>query len=71
MDMLCKQGRMHPEVARFPNTNFYAGKLDIVGLPHQLEESEGQPRVAFIPSEAEPPASSAKINHSEANIAAK
>jgi hypothetical protein len=71
MDMLCKQGRMHPEVALFPNVNFYAGKLDIVGLPHQLEEWRGQSRIVFIPSEAESPASSAKINHCEANIAAE
>ncbi|MDR0658162.1 MAG: AAA family ATPase [Mediterranea sp.] len=71
MDMLCKQGRMHPEVAHFPNVNFYAGKLDIVGLPHQLEEWGEQPRIVFIPSEAELPASSAKINHCEANIVAK
>jgi len=68
-DMLCKQGRMHPEVAHFSNIHFYAGKLDIVGLPHQLEE-EGS-RLAFFPSEAEPPASSAKINHCEAKIVAK
>jgi superfamily I DNA and/or RNA helicase len=71
MDMLCKQGRMHPEVARFPNVNFYAGKLDIVGLPHQLEEWGGQPRIVFIPSEVESPASSAKINHCEATVAAE
>jgi hypothetical protein len=70
-DMLCKQGRMHPEVARFPNVNFYAGKLDIVGLPHQLEEWREEPRIVFIPSETGSLASSVKINHCEAIIAAK
>jgi len=84
MDMLCKQGRMHPEVAHFSNINFYAGKLDVVGLPHQLEEwvpisinkRNGTPviinrRITFFPSEAEPPASSAKVNHCEADIVVK
>jgi len=36
--MLTKQGRMHQEVAAFPNVAFYEGKLQIVGapiLPHQ------------------------------------
>lgn len=70
MDMLCKQGRMHPEVARFSNTHFYAGKLDTVGLPHQLEEIPAG-RIVFYPSETEPAASSPKVNHSEASIAAQ
>ena len=76
LDMLCKQGRMHPEVAHFSNIHFYAGKLETVGLPHQLEDESGSgillnQRLAFFPSEAEPPASSAKINHCEAKIAAR
>ncbi len=36
--MLHKQGRMHPDIARFASLNFYGGKLDAVPLPHQLEE---------------------------------
>ncbi|NDV81270.1 DEAD/DEAH box helicase [Bacteroides sp. 51] len=68
LDILCKQGRMHPEVAHFSNTHFYAGKLESVGLPHQLEEQVPYQRIAFFPSEAESPASSAKVNHSEASI---
>ncbi|MDR3118981.1 MAG: AAA family ATPase [Mediterranea sp.] len=72
MDMLYKQGRMHPEVARFPNVNFYAGKLEMVGLPHQLDAAPPTgSRIAFFPSEPEPAAASTKINHSEATIAAK
>ena len=70
-DSLLKQGRMHPDVAYFSNTYFYAGKLQAVGLPHQLEEWTQDQRVAFFPSVAEPMASSAKVNHSEASIVAK
>lgn len=39
--MLTKQGRMHQEIAEFPNHAFYEGKLQIVGspiLPHQDAE---------------------------------
>ena len=36
-DMLCRQGRMHPEVALFANRAFYGGRLIPVGLPHQIE----------------------------------
>lgn len=84
MDMLCKQGRMHPEVAHFANVHFYDGKLEIVGLAHQTEQlsllgSEGNyseftdilnKRMAFISSEPERMASSCKINRSEAHIIA-
>ena len=38
VDMLCRQGRMNPYVAYFLNENFYVGKLQIVGLPHQCED---------------------------------
>ena len=40
VDMLTKQGRMHPDVAKFANDAFYEGKLQPVGLPHQLETSD-------------------------------
>ena len=40
-DMLTKQGRMHPDVARFANDAFYEGKLQPVGLPHQIEIADG------------------------------
>lgn len=69
-DMLCRQGRMHPAVALFSNQAFYESKLLPVGLPHQQEGFHKICRLAFYPSEAEPMGSSAKINHSEAQIAA-
>lgn len=85
LDMLCKQGRMHPEVAHFPNINFYSGQLEAIGLPHQTEQypidehtlSDSEfdrilcRRLAFLPSVAEPPASPSKVNHDEARIVAR
>lgn len=38
MDMLVKTGRMHPELADFPNRFFYESKLMPIPLPHQQEE---------------------------------
>lgn len=83
-DMLCKQGRMNPAVALFPNKAFYGGRLEPVGLRHQTEQLTLAPhltadeyaplmceRVAFLPSEKEPPGSPAKMNLSEAKIAAR
>jgi len=69
-DMLCRQGRMHPEVALFANRAFYGGRLIPVGLPHQIEESGTICRLAFYPSVPERAGTSAKINHSEARIVA-
>ena len=69
-DMLCRQGRMHPEVALFANRAFYGGRLIPVGLPHQLENSEHISRVAFYPSVPEQAGTSVKINSSEARIVA-
>lgn len=70
-DMLCRQGRMHPDVALFANRIFYEDRLLPVGLPHQLEDSDAVTRLAFYPSEAEPAGASAKTNRSEARIAAR
>lgn len=70
-DILCRQGRMHPEVAHFANRAFYEGRLLPVGLPHQLESSEGICRLAFYPSSPEPMGASAKTNHSESQIASR
>lgn len=69
-DMLCRQGRMHPEVALFANRAFYGGRLIPVGLPHQLEDSDTVCRLAFYPSVPEKTGTSTKMNHSEARIVA-
>lgn len=48
--VLNRQGRMHPDVARFPTGMFYYSEgLTAAGLPHQ-EETVGEPRVVFIPA---------------------
>lgn len=70
-DMLCRQGRMHPEVALFANRAFYGGQLVPVGLPHQTESSDAICRLAFYPSQPEKFGASAKMNHSEARIVAR
>ena len=69
-DMLCRQGRMHPEVALFANRAFYGGRLIPVGLPHQLEDSDTVCRLAFYPSIPEKTGTSTKIKHTEARIVA-
>lgn len=83
-DMLCRQGRMHAEVASFPNRAFYQGELIPVGLPHQEASLVLAPelmhhplapwltrRVGFLPSLAEPEGESCKINRSEARLVAQ
>ena len=69
VDMLCRQGRMHPGVASFPNRVFYAGKLEALGLPHQLENVDAP--VRFIPSERDTESVSGKTNRNEARIVAQ
>ncbi len=83
-DQLCRQGRMNPEIASFPNKYFYAGKLASIGLPHQIDELKASPtlsqdelsslmvqRLAFLPSKAHQDGQSGKINHSEATVCAR
>lgn len=69
VDMLCRQGRMHSGVASFPNREFYAGKLEALGLPHQLENVDAP--VRFIPSERDTESVSGKTNRNEARIVAQ
>jgi len=71
VDMLCRQGRMNPAVALFPNMAFYGGKLEPVGLPHQTDSTSPYgPRVQFIPSEPCKGGASDKCNIFEARLAA-
>ena len=60
---------MHPGVASFPNREFYAGKLEALGLPHQLENVDAP--VRFIPSERDTESVSGKTNRNEARIVAQ
>lgn len=36
--MMTKQGRMHPEIAAFPNYEFYQNKLEVVPINHQKKQ---------------------------------
>ena len=81
--MLRRQGRMHPDIALFPNVAFYNSQLQAVPLPHQEAvlpaEGAGENgiadllltrRIAFV--DAAPPAStpSDKVNQTEAEMIA-
>lgn len=70
--MLTRQGRMHPDVADFPNKAFYQHALLPVPLPHQQEPTQPDDhRMAFYavkPTEAN--ALSDKVNLSEAKAIA-
>ena len=35
VDMLHRQGRMHPDICQLVNDTFYNGRLDVIPLPHQ------------------------------------
>lgn len=83
-DQLCRQGRMNPAIALFPNKTFYGGLLKPVGLAHQIDELAASPhltqdalsplmteRIAYLPSMAQIEGSSVKVNHSEALICAQ
>jgi DNA replication ATP-dependent helicase Dna2 len=80
--MLHKQGRMHPEIALFPNYAFYQNQLIPVPTSHQIEELQftnfdfrnsleklvATKRLSFIPSEKVKTDKSNKTNSSEAKI---
>ena len=84
--VLHRQGRMHPDIARFPNEMFYQREqLECVPCDHQMEASLHydqpaeddldrmlcQQRVLFLPSEpCHSLAVSDKVNASEARIVA-
>ena len=80
LGILRYQGRMHPDIAEWPNRMFYQREqLQPVPLPHQ-EEPTTSPRVVFIPSKTtnkhnsgNPDAHSLsdKTNLDEARIVAK
>lgn len=81
--LLRKQGRMHPDIALFPNEAFYGNMLEVVPLEHQKEElaytgkrQDGiadllaTRRIAFIATEAPETSPSDKVNQNEADIIA-
>ena len=71
---LTRQGRMHPDIARFPNDVFYGGRLLPVPLPHQVVTlpPDDWPRIAFVDVPAFSGAqASEKVNVAEAEVIAR
>ncbi|MBQ9637604.1 MAG: AAA family ATPase [Prevotella sp.] len=76
--LLRRQGRMHPDIAEWPNRMFYSREqLQPVPLPHQQEPTT-EPRLVFLPSQDASHSSygsyssySEKVNPSEARIVAE
>ncbi len=83
--LLTRQGRMHPEIAAFPNEAFYQNALRAVPLPHQREDTPktgggtdfladvlATRRVVFIdcPATETDTAESDKVNKQEADVIA-
>jgi hypothetical protein len=83
--MLHKQGRMHPDIALFPNYCFYNSQLEIVPTSHQISSLEyksfendnpfhkliATKRIAFIPSEKHKSDTTNNTNTYEAKIVAR
>jgi len=67
LDMLSKQGRMHPVLSAFPSEHFYEGRLESAGLPHQTEEWTDRSRILFYPVEPLNNEFSDKTNRKEAD----
>ena len=68
LGILRRQGRMHPDIAEWPNHMFYPREqLQPVPLPHQ-EEPTTAPRVIFIPSQSIQNSSSAANSHSRETV---
>ena len=80
--MLTKQGRMHRDIAEFPNQAFYGNKLDIVPLEHQTLPTVRKDsansiitmltthRIAFVAARPYVLSPSAKTNKTEAQMIA-
>ncbi len=81
--MLTKQGRMHQDIAIFPNDAFYNGKLQVVPLPHQdkmlpalgqghngIDNLLATRRIAFIAVAPPQDSVSEKVNTHEAQAIA-
>lgn len=81
--LLRHQGRMHHDIARFPNQAFYNNALMEIPLPHQharlpqqgngengIEDLLRTRRIAFIAAEAPQETVSKKVNQTEADIIA-
>ena len=71
LDMLSKQGRMHPVLSSFPSEHFYEGRLECAGLPHQTEEWTDRSRILFYPVEPFNNEFSDKTNRKEADTVAE
>ena len=81
--MLHKQGRMHPDIALFPNYSFYNSQLQAIPTIHQSSSLEystfdknnsfqrlvASKRIAFVPSEKHKADKTNKTNSHEAKIA--
>jgi AAA domain len=82
LGMLQKQGRMHPEIAEFPNLHFYQKQLQEVPTKHQtealhyenvdetsaLQQIIATNRLAFLPSKIQSGHLSPKTNLHEAEM---
>jgi superfamily I DNA and/or RNA helicase len=81
--MLTHQGRMHRDIAEFPNRAFYGGRLDVVPLDHQLQPLPAvgtsqngidnlltTRRIAFLHVESPAETLSDKVNTAEAEVIA-
>ena len=81
--MLTRQGRMHHDIALFPNDAFYNHRLEEVPLPHQCislsAKCKGKDgignllrtrRIVFLDAEAPVDSPSDKVNQTEADIIA-